>query len=75
MITINKNPLTQFAHLAHKETKRIQKRRTQCNLCRRPFTPEFRYQKFCGKCRAIDESFMFNEWLPRAPEDALLVAT
>lgn len=39
-----------------------------CNICRQLFTPEFKYQLFCGKCRTTDDSFNFNEWLPRVPE-------
>lgn len=39
-----------------------------CNICRRAFTPAFRYQLFCGKCRIKEDSFMFHEWLPRLPE-------
>lgn len=39
-----------------------------CNICKQLFTPEFKYQLFCGKCRTTDDSFSFNEWLPRVPE-------
>jgi len=35
----------------------------KCNLCRKRFAPRFRYQLFCGKCRTVDDSFRFSEWL------------
>jgi len=43
-----------------------------CNICQQLFYPEFRFQRFCRKCRAKDECFMFNEWLPRVPEGVYL---
>lgn len=44
----------------------------QCNLCQQSFRPEFKFQLFCKRCRARDDSFMFHEWLPRVPETALI---
>ncbi len=62
---------------SHKRSEKSSGGRTRhCNICRRAFTPEFRFQLFCGKCRKQDDSFIFNEWLPQIPpEYALSVGT
>lgn len=39
-----------------------------CNLCRQTYQPEFRFQRFCRKCRSHNDSFLFHEWLPQLPE-------
>ncbi len=45
----------------------------KCNICRKKFAPQFRYQLFCGKCRAVDDSFRFSEWL-MPPSESLLAS-
>ncbi len=72
MITINGNLSTSRSadnnyYRTHENKKKIVLRRS-CNICHQSFTPEFKYQLFCGKCRTQDESFNFHEWMPQAPE-------
>ena len=59
------------ADSTHSHTRSVKgsgERTRHCNICRQAFTPEFRFQLFCGKCRKQDDSFMFSEWLPHIPE-------
>jgi hypothetical protein len=42
--------------------------RRRCDLCRESFKPQFKFQRFCRRCRTQNESFLFHEWLPRLPE-------
>ena len=56
------------AHLTDGDSGEVKHQIHRCNICRQPFVPEFKYQLFCGKCRSQDDSFIFNEWLPHAPE-------
>lgn len=61
--------------LRNSKTKRMSKakrccstltkqKRRHCNLCGKQFQPAYRYQLFCKHCRNLNESYLFNEWLP-----------
>lgn len=72
MITISSNVSTSrsvdYNSYQKKENNKQSLLRRSCNICHQSFTPEYKYQLFCGKCRSEDESFHFHEWMPQAPE-------
>lgn len=80
MITLNGNCVTsdtsrirashsqESAHSRKQSPKDSTRQIRHCNICRKVFSPEFRLQLFCKKCRQQDDSFMFSEWLPRIPD-------
>ena len=68
MSSVRTSRAAKFTHLTDGASGEVKHQVHRCNICRQPFVPEFKYQLFCGKCRTQDDSFMFNEWLPKAPE-------
>lgn len=87
MITLNGNYITsdmsrirasrraESTHSRKQRSKHSDRQIRRCNICRRVFAPQFRFQLFCQKCRQQDDSFAFSEWLPRIPDQYSVAVT